>query len=126
MAYTDNLLSVDSLPLAEKRRVYQVTGWVNGVESSPSNKVVFGSTGLDEDLTDSMVIYPNPATGVINVEAESLQEVVVYNLAGQQLLCRQASGHAMNLDLSGLRTGVYVVKVITAKGNSLHKVVLMK
>ena len=117
---------VDNLSAEEDRRVYQVTGWVNGVESSPSNKVVFDRTGVHETQPEGVSIYPNPSKGIFNVEAESLNEVVVYNLTGQRILSRQASGSTLSLDLAGLNTGVYVVKVITAHGNSLQKVVLMK
>lgn len=116
----------DNLSAEEDRRVYQVTGWVNGVESSPSNKVVFDRTGVHETQPEGVSIYPNPSKGILNVEAESLNEVVVYNLTGQRILSRQGSGSTLSLDLAGLNTGVYVVKVITAHGNSLQKVVLMK
>lgn len=118
--YTDSIASTD------KRRVYQVTGLFNGVESSPSNKVVFGNTGLQETAQEYVRLYPNPTSGNLVVEGESLETVTVYNLAGQQILCRQANQTMLNIDLSALESGVYLVKVITQKGIYFRKVVLKK
>lgn len=66
--------------------------------------------------------YPNPTTGVLNVEAEGSFNVVVYNMAGVQLM-RAAGNEQLQLNLSALAKGMYVVEIRTAEGRAYTKVV---
>lgn len=116
----------DSIPASCERCVYYVTGVRNGVESSPSNKVSYGSASVNEHPLADVSIYPNPTQGMLTIEAESLKEVSVYNLTGQMVLRTQASETVVNVNLSGLTSGVYSVRVDTNKGSHVEKLVLMK
>ena len=66
-----------------------------------------------------MKLYPNPTTGMINVEAEALQSVEVLDMAGRKVMTSNKS----QVDLSNLSNGVYMVRVNTANGSALHKIV---
>ena len=116
---------VDDLEADRENRVYYVTGVLNGVESSPSNKVYYGNAAVDENNTQEITVYPNPSHGMLTVKAASLKGVEVYNLAGQKLFSGLADDAVMQVDLSGLPSGVYAIRVRTEQGNSLKKVVLI-
>ncbi|MCR5014632.1 MAG: C10 family peptidase [Bacteroidales bacterium] len=118
--YTDTISTERSL------RIYQVTGVRNGVESSPSNKAVFGNTSVGENGLAEAGIYPNPSKGVFTVKAESMTSITVYSLTGQRMLYRPVSGNQVEVDLSGLPTGVYFVLLASEQGNAIQKVVLVK
>ena len=65
-------------------------------------------------------IYPNPTSDILNIQTdESITNVTAYNIAGQKVL--QASTQTINV--SNLKTGVYVLKVETAKGSATLKFV---
>ena len=116
----------DSIPANRSHCVYYVTGVRNGVESSPSNKVSYGNTSVGENGFADVALYPNPTQGWFTIEAESIREVVVYNLTGQQIQRLQTNDPVVTLNLSGLPSGVYSVRVLTGKGSHLEKLVLMK
>ena len=116
---------VDTISSVGERQVYQVTGVVNGVESSPSNKVVYDPSGLVEESPEQVMLYPNPSFGTVTIEAASLQKVEVYDMAGQRILEGRGSAKAAKVDLSVFQSGVYVVRIITGQGEFLRKLVLI-
>lgn len=105
--------------------MYQVTGVLNGVESSPSNSATYGNYAVDDPTVTEITFFPNPANGYVTVKADDLNEIAVYNVAGQQVLRRKVEGNEVKLDLAHLRSGVYFLQVHTRQGCSLQKVVLM-
>ena len=105
--------------------MYQVTGMLNGVESSPSNKAYYGNYAIGENNMADATLYPNPTKGSVTVNMEGLREVKVFNVIGQLVMSRKANGNEMNLELSGLDSGVYYFNIRTDHGNRVQKVVLM-
>ena len=66
-------------------------------------------------------LYPNPATNSINVN--SLQEIVsltVIDQLGKVVLTKNKSA---NLDVSGLQSGIYFIKIVTDAGSGVKKFV---
>lgn len=78
---------------------------------------------IDSDLLakNSTVIYPNPATDVVNIESkENLTSVEIIGLSGQKLL----NSNSKQINVSHLNKGIYIVKVILANGKTeTHKLV---
>ena len=105
-------------------QVYHVTGVLNGVESSPSNKVFFGNYAVGENNWISVGLFPNPTKDLVTVQAEGLQEITVFNVTGQMVLCRKVEGDTQIVDLTRLGSGVYYFKMDTNHGHCVQKVVL--
>ena len=103
---------------------YQVTGVLNGVESSPSYKAFYANYAVDETDDAQVAIYPNPTNGQTLVQAEGIREVSVYSLTGQQILNCQASGNQTLIDMRGQKPGVYFIKISTDHGELVRKLVL--
>jgi hypothetical protein len=86
---------------------------------------------LNAELS-SMMVYPNPSTGVINftLDLTNKQNVTlkIYNTLGQVMSVTNYGkliGHvSKRLDLSGLSKGVYIFQVIGDDGNMYKKVIL--
>ncbi len=76
-------------------------------------------TGIENVNVIDVKVYPNPTTGMVNVEAEGLESVVVLDVTGRTVMTSNKS----QLDLSELSNGVYMVRVNTATGSALHKIV---
>ena len=106
--------------------MYQVTGVLNGVESSPSNKAVYGNYAVGEHPELEVVLFPNPTRGQVNIKAEGLQEIAVYDVTGRQVIHRFIEGNEAQIDLDELTQGVFFFRVSTEQGCLLQKVVLMK
>ena len=79
--------------------------------------------GVIENNVAKYNIYPNPTNGNITVSGSEINMVEVYNLCGQKVQSVNGSQN-VNVDMSALATGVYMVKVIDNNGNStVNKVV---
>ena len=66
----------------------------------------------DVDNDKDIRIYPNPTTGMLNITAtEKVERVEVSNLFGQHMLTQTGTGKNMNINMSQLAAGVYIIKV---------------
>ena len=105
----------------------QVTTFINIVSTvgTQSVNVTVDSSWYDgmEEAGSSYEIYPNPTNGNIMVSGANINMVEVYNLCGQKVVSVNGSQN-VNVDMSSLESGVYMVKVIEVNGNStVNKVV---
>lgn len=72
------------------------------------------------DETIQAALYPNPVTDIVTIYADSkVEEVIVYNLAGQEV--KTTSGNVVYLN--EMSTGIYFLKIHTAAGFVTKKVV---
>ena len=103
---------------------YYVTGKTAFIESNPSNEVyVDWTTGLNEGSNvEATVVYPNPTSGMVHIESEGLQEVVVLNLMGQVMTRQNATEEKATVDMSSFPEGTYFIQLAGNK-NEVRKVV---
>ena len=80
--------------------------------------VVDNTTSIPELSKLKFAIYPNPTSGIINIEYDSDNMDVVmkiYNTTGSLIESKKLSNNSSSLDLSHLGTGVYIIKVESKK-----------
>ena len=76
---------------------------------------------IDDVTFEDMIIFPNPATELINIEGSAnIQQVELYNLQGQRVAMEM--GNVRTLSLNGLSAGMYIMKVTTENGTATYKV----
>jgi hypothetical protein len=72
----------------------------------------------------SLKIYPNPTSGLINIESEeNLNRIEIYNLQGQKVM---EVGPAESQFELPQESGLYLVRVTTANGEVVNKKVLKR
>ncbi|MBL7984273.1 MAG: VCBS repeat-containing protein, partial [Flavobacteriales bacterium] len=90
--------------------------------------VTVGPVGLSETAADGFGIYPVPASGVLNINFGTITGVVdlqLVDIAGRVVISEQRSaGPNSTLDLSGLATGEYALRVNHAQGTAVRRVVV--
>jgi hypothetical protein len=83
-------------------------------------------TGLDETSTDrnaQITIYPNPATITLKMEGISSKGIAtIYNFSGKLIFTQQLPSR--QIDISNLEKGLYFIKLTTAEGSVVKKVVI--
>lgn len=72
---------------------------------------------------DNVRVYPNPTTGVVNVDVEQSFDATVYNYQGQIVMKLYANER--QIDLSGLAQGMYLLEIKT-DDNVMVKKIIMK
>ena len=73
--------------------------------------------GLDEDQLAQISIYPNPTSGLVTLKnTENVSEWAITTLAGQEINTQSVSSTEINLDLSDLSAGIYILQLRTKNG----------
>ena len=88
------------------------------------NYVVIDLTSTNENQALDFKLYPNPTSGLITIELEGMQKVLVYNALGQALLNKEVNSDLLQLDLSGFEDGLYWIKVMAQSGTMVRSFVI--
>ena len=68
-------------------------------------------------------VYPNPTLGSVNVEGSGLKSIEVYDNVSHRILSRNAASDHEQFDLSGYPSGNYFIRVRTAYGTVVKKLI---
>lgn len=79
------------------------------------------STGINTDIANNCLIYPNPITTQLNIECAQVSEVTIYNLAGKSLIyyANTSNNSTHRLSTSTLENGIYIVKILMTDGHQI-------
>ena len=98
---------------------YYVTAIFDECESMASNyDSVDVVTGINDLTSGSIMIYPNPATEIVNIKSDfTIVNIEVMNFLGQTVYTqRSVDMKTTKVNVSNLQAGVYFVKVTTDQG----------
>ncbi len=71
----------------------------------------------------SILIYPNPTNSKVNIKGDWMSSFEIFNNAGIKVGESDKSGNDINIDLSDLESGMYIIKVSNNSASSFHKVI---
>ena len=77
-----------------------------------------GNVGIEEN-DDNFTVFPNPTNGIINVNANGLKNIVVFNALGQKVYETSEN----QIDLSQFGTGLFLIRIETAQGVSMQRII---
>jgi hypothetical protein len=84
-----------------------------------------GTLGTPITNIDGFKLYPNPTNSVLNINAlNTIDSVVIYSMLGQKVMSQSTDNNQVQLDLSSLPTGSYIVRV--QAGNQVGSYNLIK
>lgn len=109
---------------------------------SPFNSTVIGTIVFNqkrlstEDFTsekenDKITIAPNPSNGNVSVltsKSSTIEEIQIYNVLGKQVRrynFKQSNAN-INLDLTQLNSGIYLVRLLTNSGKSETQKIILR
>jgi hypothetical protein len=112
---------------------YYVTSMFNDSQAntflceSPGSDTIlieFPAVGINDPSAGSILIYPNPATEVVNVKSEAtISTIEVMNFVGQAVFTMNTvDSKTAKVNVTALRAGVYFVKVTTSEGVRTTKI----
>ena len=89
-----------------------------GVQGSVEKTFYYGSNVGVGAYASEITLYPNPNIGkfVIQSGMAAMKEVCVYDLQGRLLRKVSADGQTTAIDIKGLPSGTYMVRIETDKG----------
>ena len=79
--------------------------------------------GTDIASVNSKIsVYPNPVSDVLNVRGD-VENIEIYNVYGQKQNVNYRNGQ---VNLNGLATGIYTVKILTSDGETISAKIIKK
>lgn len=96
---------------------------MEGCDSTVVLILVINSVGIEVIDCNGMIVnvYPNPTTGWITIDADDVLSVEVFDQAGRYIANYDNTNR---IDLGGLATGNYMLKIYLQRGNSVQRVIL--
>jgi len=117
-----------TITASEIGTVYYINfGHYDGSEDDAEGQAIIEVTSDDLSVGDNnfknFTVYPNPVKDILNLSyTENISNVEVFNLLGQKMLAKSIDANQGPLDLSGLATGSYLVKVTSGSETKTIKV----
>lgn len=101
----------------------------NGTDTKTIADFIFVDTsiGFAEKGKNSIVIYPNPATNLLNVRAAAPIDVLeITDLSGRSVFVQKVSANYAQLEIGLLQKGIYLLKIYTAEGCYTRSIALIR
>ncbi|TXD71481.1 T9SS type A sorting domain-containing protein [Aequorivita antarctica] len=109
--------------------VYSPDGGVTWLVATGADDLVYNFEGdcdplsVADNTLGGFTFYPNPTNGALSLKAvKNIDTVAIYNLLGQSVLNSKIGATTSNLDISGLTTGTYIMKVTVDGQTGTYKV----
>ena len=100
--------------LSEEEMTFVNDGIVGSL-SDPAT-LRFGTLGVDESLSNTVSVYPNPSEGLFRVEGQGMRNIAVFNVYGQCVLSEAVNGDELTIDMRQYANGIYALRVVTDRG----------
>ena len=92
-----------------------------------TSQVKLTLTGINNLVTESIRILPNPAHSKVQISASHIiTEISITNVIGQEVIEGSSTTNAVGIDISCFSGGVYFVSVKTENGIGISKLVVEK
>ena len=82
----------------------------------------------DSKNNNTLVCYPNPVVGnTINISSENIQSITLYGITGQKIKSiTDVRSNNKTIDISDVKSGLYIVNVISNNGNISSQKITIK
>ena len=91
-------------------------------------EVTYSGEGVESvKIINNVDIYPNPASDLINVTAENLTKINIYNSIGQLIYSQDVNANEVKVSTDSWTNGLYYINVETKDGfKSSQKIIVNK
>jgi len=106
-----------------------VLSTLRSAQQNNTNKEETAPTYVEQIAADLQVkIYPNPTKGLLQVEIignekDNNTPIAIFNQSGQQVFTTQTEGKLTSVDLSGVPTGTYIMRLIIREKSEIYKII---
>ena len=80
--------------------------------------------GIEDEELSSLGIYPNPATDLVTITSENIDQLVVLNSLGEVVATYSKPQNKMQLDVSNYDNGVYFVQIKRGDATKTEKLIV--
>lgn len=81
--------------------------------------------GIDDNEDDAVKVYPNPANDVLRIDCRNMVSLTVSNPSGQIMISEGNLSGYKELDVSGFKAGVYILRMKLKDGCTITKEIVV-
>ncbi|MBO4574363.1 MAG: T9SS type A sorting domain-containing protein [Bacteroidales bacterium] len=97
----------------------------NDCQSDPIT-ILVDVTATGEAWAEKVALYPNPTSGKVNIKAELVRQITVYNTLGCVVMSQTVDSDDVMLDMSQFENGMYLVNILTDNGVVVRRLNVIK
>lgn len=99
-----------------------------GLNQTPMIRLGFETPASVENsaMKETVKVYPNPTTGMINVCGAENATISIYNVTGQLVTSVENAARIQTIDMSDFAEGNYVVKVVSDTKTTTSKITFVR
>lgn len=72
---------------------------------------------VEENGDQTLIIYPNPTSSVLNIQGEGMTSLEVYNVVGQCIMRNEINGNVAQINTEHMNSGIYFLRVHANDGS---------
>lgn len=79
------------------------------------------ATSLSTELEATVILYPNPAQSVVNIQlpiSNLYKRIILSDITGKEIMTQEITGDIEQVDVSGINKGLYI---LTLKGEATYR-----
>ena len=77
----------------------------------------------ENQLNNQFKIFPNPTTGLLNIEGKNIQEISIFNAMGKIITVKQVNQPVSTINITELPAGIYFIRIVTKTDSGITKIV---
>ncbi len=105
----------------DKNWAVKYSGYIDIPETTGSYECFDGTNGIEKEA--SLTLYPNPVSGLLNIESNTtIHKIEVFNFLGQLLDAVNTTNNSYQYHTEKLTDGYYMFKIHTDNGVAVKKV----
>lgn len=103
--------------------IYSTSGNYGSGESE-NFSVTGNPLGINENNEMVVMMYPNPSEGIVNIQTKNNLDISIFDITGKLVFNAHDISNGNQLDLSALKTGLYMVKLNDGSNESTQKLII--
>ena len=115
---------MDTITVGASAEYFIMAVYSDGCEAASETLMGYGVTAVEETGCP-VAIYPNPVENQLNIIAQHLQRVAIYNVMGQLVKTVEVGGHnRFELQVSDIPSGLYTLQIVTENGVASKNIIV--
>ena len=94
------------------------------VETKEGYITVTDPVAVEENAISEISVYPNPASSIINVAAEGMQNITIIDMTGRVVMSKDVNSNFETISAEGFAKANYMVRIATADGVVVKNIVV--
>ena len=80
--------------------------------------------GMAESIENAIQVWPNPTNGLLNIQAEGVERIEVFNMLGQSVMHLNKVSGSQQIHIENAPKGMYFVRIQSGANAEVKKLII--